>query len=122
MRRCVASILLLAFACAGCATPPPASRNKQPVDFRSAPPGAEVLLDGTSLGQSPVEDVMVSKETHRVTLRKLGYAELTAYIAPRPRNPFVHLFTLGFLLNTAEFDALDSSYMFTLEPDKPDQK
>lgn len=122
MRPSAVCVLLLALVCTGCATPPPASRSMQPVDFRSVPSGADVFVDGVSIGQTPVDGAAISKETHRVTLRKPGSAELTTYIAPRPRNPFVHLFTLGFLLNTSEFDALDNSYTFTLEPNKPDQK
>lgn len=122
MRRCVVFLSMLALVCAGCATPPPASQSKQPVDFRSVPSGADVFVDGEHLGQTPITGAMLSKATHRVTLRKSGYAELTSYIAPRPRNPFVHVLTLGLMMNTSEFDTLQNSYKFELQASKTDSK
>lgn len=122
MRRCAACLSLLALVCSGCATPPPASHSKQPVDLRSVPSGADVYVDGEHLGQTPIRGAMLSKATHRVTLRKSGWAELTSYIAPRPRNPFVHVLTLGLLMNTSEFDALQNSYEFKLQASATDSK
>jgi hypothetical protein len=110
--------MLMMLLCAGCATPPPASQTKEPVCFRSVPAGAEVFVDGERLGQTPIDGALISKATHRVTLRKTGYEEMTTYIAPRPRNPFVHLLTLGLLENTAEFDTLQSTYKFEMQPIK----
>jgi|GEM_PF-4010025 len=122
MRRCAIFLSLLALVCAGCATPPPASQSKQPVDIRSVPSGADVFVDGEHLGQTPINDAMLSKATHRVTLRKSGYDELTSYIAPRPRNPFVHVLTLGLMMNTSEFDTLENSYKFELQVSKTESK
>jgi len=122
MRRCAIFLSLLALVCAGCDTPPPASQSKQPVDIRSVPSGADVFVDGEHLGQTPINDAMLSKATHRVTLRKSGYDELTSYIAPRPRNPFVHVLTLGLMMNTSEFDTLENSYKFELQVSKTESK
>jgi len=113
-------LTLLTVLTTGCATPPPASRTKQPVGFGSVPPGADVFVDGEHLGQTPIEGAMLSKATHRVTLRKAGYQEATSYIVPRPRNPFVHVLTLGFTMYTSAFDTLESHYTFTLEPTQRD--
>lgn len=116
------ALTLFALVCTGCATNQVASDIKESVDFLSVPSGAEIIVDGEHLGQTPINGAMLSKATHRVTLRKAGYDEVTSYIAPRPRNLFVHLLTLGLLSNSAEFDTLQSSYKFELQPAKTDRK
>ncbi len=79
-------------------------------------------MDGVCVGQTPTKAILLSKATHRITLRKMGYEEFTTYIAPRPRGLLFHLLTLGMMINTPEQDALDCTYQFELHPSKIGQE
>ena len=67
--RGVALAMLL--AAGGCATVIKGSH--QTVPMASVPPGADVLVDGTLVGQTPLKVEMKRKHDHLVTIQKTGY-------------------------------------------------
>ena len=69
MIRGVALALLL--AAGGCATVIKGSH--QTVPMASDPPGADVLVDGALVGQTPLKVEMKRKKDHLVTIQKTGY-------------------------------------------------
>jgi hypothetical protein len=67
-----ASLLVLVLAgSAGCATIVKGSHQKVPIG--SDPPGADVLVDGSLVGQTPLNVEMKRKNDHLVTIQKSGY-------------------------------------------------
>jgi len=65
---CAAVILLFA---SGCATIVKGSHQGVPIS--SDPPGADVLVDGGLVGQTPLNVEMKRKNDHLVTIQKTGY-------------------------------------------------
>ena len=63
--------LSLLLAAGGCATIVKGSH--QTVPMASVPPGADVLVDGTLVGQTPLKVEMKRKNDHLVTIQKTGY-------------------------------------------------
>jgi serine/threonine-protein kinase len=56
---------------------PQLERLRARLDVRSDPPGAQVLLDGRPLGDTPLaDDVPADRASHRLTLRRRGYLDL----------------------------------------------
>lgn len=63
--------LAMLLAVGGCATVIKGSH--QTVPMASDPPGADVLVDGTLVGQTPLKVEMKRKNDHLVTIQKTGY-------------------------------------------------
>lgn len=47
------------------------------LDVTSTVPGATVLIDGDSIGQTPIRNRVVQPKSYTITVRKLGYLEFT---------------------------------------------
>jgi len=114
MKRAYFLIVIALSALCGCATAPPVSDTRQMVRFESVPTGADLYVDGELAGRTPV-DISISKATHRITLKRSGFKDLTRYVAPLPRSVFTHVLTLG-LTQQGEFDTLKRRYVFELTP------
>lgn len=80
MKRLLISVLLIfvIIQFTGCATLFKGTSNN--VDFSSQPPGADVYVNGTLRGKTPVELKLVSKETYTIEFRKEGYHPVTRTI------------------------------------------
>lgn len=68
--RLLAISMVLAFI-SGCATVVKGSHQGVPIS--SNPPGADVLVDGNLVGQTPLKVEMKRKHDHLVTVQKKGY-------------------------------------------------
>jgi hypothetical protein len=55
----------------------------QKVDIASAPAGATVLVDGAEAGRTPLTVNLARAKSHRVELRKPGFAPAVATLVPR---------------------------------------
>lgn len=64
-------VAVLLASSAGCATIVKGSHQKVPI--ASDPPGANVLVDGSLVGQTPLNLEMKRKNDHLVTIEKTGY-------------------------------------------------
>ncbi|MCA9605764.1 MAG: serine/threonine protein kinase [Myxococcales bacterium] len=64
-------------------TAPPAPPPVPQVSIVSDPPGAEVLLDGVMVGNTPVDVPRPASGTQTVTLRLRGHEESTVQISPQ---------------------------------------
>jgi hypothetical protein len=65
--------------------PEPAKPKTQPLQITSVPPGAEILLDGKPVGQTP-KTVSVLPGSHTLTLQKKGFVpnKATVIVANKP--------------------------------------
>lgn len=63
------------FAFNGCATI--VSGKSQDITVRSTPPGADILIDGTVAGTTPMVVNLVRKKRHEIQLKKAGYSDVS---------------------------------------------
>lgn len=56
--------------------------TNQPIGIKTFPAGAEVVVDGESLGRTPLEIPLARKIPHQVLIRKDGYKDFVATVAP----------------------------------------
>ncbi len=63
------------FSLSGCASI--VSGKKQDLAIRSNPPGADVLIDGTVAGTTPMITNLVRKRRHEIQFKKDGYPDIT---------------------------------------------
>ncbi len=75
------SILLLALAllATGCAAI--FGTKQKPFDLQSNPSGADVYLDGTRLGTTPLKSQLSNQKEHTFVFRKTGYKEVSCTLA-----------------------------------------
>lgn len=99
---------------AGCATI--VSGTSQQIAVDSTPQGAEVLIDGTMVGRTPVAPEVRRKAEHDVTLRKEGYLDRTVHTGKRLNLWYMGNLLFGSLLGMLIDDASGAS--FVVEPDK----
>ncbi len=74
----IALTLTLAFALSACGTI--IHGSNQQVSFTSEPTGAEVIVDGLSLGSAPLVTALSRKDTHTVEFKLDGYAPKSAIV------------------------------------------
>ena len=74
MRRYLPTLLAVLLL-TGCATL--FSASNVPVSFNSNPPGAEVLIEGNSVGTTPFTVNLNNHMGHRVILRREGHQDFT---------------------------------------------
>lgn len=88
--------LTCCFALAGCG----ALFNGGPakVTFTSAPEGAEVWIDGTRRGTTPVVLDLSKNQDYTILLRKPGHSDVTMPLTKRVSGGYVVLDVLGGLL------------------------
>lgn len=63
------------FTMSGCASL--VSGKKQDVTIRTTPAGADVLIDGTIAGTTPMIANLVRKRRHEIQFKKAGYPDIT---------------------------------------------
>ena len=73
----------------GCATI--FSPGPDPVKFGSDPQGAEVIVNGQSMGYTPVELELRPEKTYTVTFRKQGYESATVTLTTHVQAGWVVL-------------------------------
>lgn len=73
MRKTLSGLLILLQA--GCATV--VSGKNQDVMIRSNPPGAEILIDGTITGKTPMMASLARKRRHTIELSSAQHGKLT---------------------------------------------
>jgi len=64
------------------------------VSIDSNPNGAEIKLDGTEMGTTPLKDFQISKGTHRLCLTKNEYSEKCVSVNLEPGQSFSETYTL----------------------------
>jgi hypothetical protein len=104
----VACVLLL-FTVAGCG----ALFNSGPanIPMSTNPPGAEVWIDGTSRGVTPLTLPLAKNRNHTVTLRKDGFEDTTVEIGRKVSAGYVILDILGGVLPVVVDAATGSWYV-----------
>jgi hypothetical protein len=80
----------------GCATL--FKSKKSSISLSSTPSGAEVFVDGSRVGQTPVILELPNKKEHTVVFRKDGYGETTCRIDNSVGAGWVILDVLGGLI------------------------
>ena len=93
---------ILASLLVGCAT------VQETVEITSLPPRAEVFIDGTYRGVTPLALELPTLRSHRVELRAPGYRPAVSLIASTPNEKADHTVKFGLLV--------DAGYYRTLEP------
>lgn len=90
MRWVVGLLAAIVFASSGtgCATIATGGGGRQTVKVVSEPPGANVIVDGVSVGPAPVDLVLSRKSEHFVVLQSPGYEPALLTIRSR-FNPWV---------------------------------
>jgi len=79
VRLLKATLLIFVLAGAsGCATIVKGSHQKVPI--ASDPPGADVLVDGSLVGQTPLNVEMKRKHDHLVTIQKTGFRPMSVAV------------------------------------------
>jgi hypothetical protein len=96
--RLIKPLVLLpaALISAGCATL--FSPGPTPVRFESDAPGAEVYVDGTMRGKTPLTLRLDNKKSVAVTFRMAGRPEQTVQLRTKVRPAFVVLDVIGGLI------------------------
>jgi hypothetical protein len=72
-------LLLAAALAGGCSDNP----NEGVVKFESTPTGANVKIDGTPAGQTPLSAVLGKKQETQITFEKAGFAPQNIPVRPR---------------------------------------
>lgn len=89
MFRGFAFLLILALILPGCGTI--FSGGPDPVDFGSKPEGATVLVNGQSMGTTPVTLKLEPNKTYIITYRKEGFEDATVTLNSHVRAGYVVL-------------------------------
>lgn len=100
--------------------------TKQSVTFDSAPQGAEVFIDGTSRGKTPLTVKLGKNDYETVMIKKDGYDTIvrpleTSYDAIALLNIFWDLSTTDFLTGAA-YEYEPNSYYFNLSKKTAENK
>ena len=115
-------VLVLAYltvtSCATIFSPGP-----DPVSFSSDPDGATVLVNGVSMGETPVTLELETNKEMQVTFRREGYKDITVALTTHVQPGWVVLDILAGLVGvavdaaTGEWKAFDSGEQYVvLEP------
>lgn len=98
MRRTVGWLagLVLVASAAGCAAL--FNAKTTPVQMNSNPAGAEVLVDGTRVGETPMSVDLSNNQSHTVTFRIIGLTPVTCIINRKVGPTWVILDVLGGLV------------------------
>jgi hypothetical protein len=116
--------LLLLSTLSGCASL--MSGHTQEVSFQSVPPGAAVIVDGRTLGQTPLSVQLDRKTSQSLTITKNGYVSNTRPLI-KVMNPwFWGNIPLGGIfigmtvdrLSGSDNEFVPSSYSVTLQPEQ----
>ena len=105
-------VLAIALALGGCATI--FSAGPDPVSFRSDPAGADVIVNGEKLGETPITLQLEPSKTYTVTFHRDGYADVTTTLTTHVQAGWVVLDLLTGLIGvaidaaTGEWKAFDS--------------
>ncbi len=89
-------VLSLALLSSGCATI--FGSHKAEMDFTSDPGGAEVLIDGQSIGHTPLKVELSNHKPLLVTFRKAGYQDTMCRLDTKVGAGWVVLDVLGGLI------------------------
>lgn len=95
-RLTIVAALLAAVLLAGCATL--FNDTSPPVSIESDPAGADVYVDGSLMGRTPVVIELSTDRSHRVVFRKEGYADRTYLLQTHTGALWVVLDVLGGLI------------------------
>lgn len=68
-------VLIQIFSFSGCATI--VSGKTQDFNIRTSPSGADVLIDGTIAGTTPMIANLIRKRRHEIVIKKAGYPTVT---------------------------------------------
>lgn len=109
----IAFVITAALALAGCG----ALFNNGPetVTFTSVPDGADVYIDGTRRGTTPLSIPLSKSKEYVVTFRKDGYDEVVATVNRRVAKRWVILDVLGGLVPIIIDAATGSWYVLTTD-------
>lgn len=99
MARAWAPLLILALTLSGCATI--FSGGPDSVNFGSKPEGAEVLVNGQSMGSTPVTLRLEPSKTYMITYRKEGFGDATVVLSTHVQPGFVVLDVLAGIMGVA---------------------
>lgn len=115
----VFSVLAMAAAAlTGCATI--FSPGPDPVEFGSDPQGAEVIVNGQSMGYTPVTLQLRPEKTYTVTFKKDGYEPTTVTLTTHVQAGWVVLDVFAGVLGvaidaaTGKWQAFDSRQQFVV--------
>lgn len=122
-RNLIALMIASATILSSCATI--IAGSSKSVTFDSNPSGVELLMDGNSLGVTPLTIQITGKPNRMIVARKEGY-EAQAIILSTKRNPWFwgNIMILGVVGSTtdvqsgAAFEYTPNSYFITLMPTK----
>lgn len=104
-----ASLTLVAAGCAAIF-----SSGPDPVDFRSDPAGADVIVNGQKLGETPVTLQLEPSKSYTVTFHRDGYQDVTTSLTTHVQAGWVVLDIMTGLIGvavdaaTGEWKAFDS--------------
>ncbi|UCC82233.1 MAG: PEGA domain-containing protein [Gemmatimonadota bacterium] len=121
MTRKIVGIVVLGLAAAaltGCATI--FSPGPDPVEFGSDPEGAEVIVNGQSMGYTPVTLQLRPEKTYTVTFRKNGYEPSTVTLTTHVQAGWVVLDIFAGVVGvaidaaTGKWQAFDSRQQFVV--------
>ncbi len=109
---------LAAVALLGCATI--CSPGPDPVDFGSKPQGAELIVNGRSMGYTPVMLELRPEKTYSVTFRKDGYEPVTVTLTSHVQAGWVVLDIFAGVVGvaidaaTGKWKAFDDRHQFVV--------
>jgi len=87
MNTLVRTLLLSAgIACSACQ----ATRRQPGVSISSAPPGANVILDGTDTGYVTPCDIHITREPHEIRLELAGYQSVLRHVDGDTRRNLIY--------------------------------
>ena len=100
--------------------------TKQSVTFNSTPSGAEVSIDGISMGSTPLTVKLKKNKYENITIKKQGYRSITRplekeYDATALLNIFWDLSTTD-LITGAAYEYEPNMYNFNLEKEVAEKK
>lgn len=112
-RVSLVGLVVMSLLLTGCATL--FKGQRQMVGAGSSPVGAEVFVNGVSMGFTPVQLNLDVARAHQVTFRLAGHRDLTVTLEPRVGIGWVILNVLGGLIPVV-IDAATGSWNY-LVPD-----
>lgn len=95
-KKTLALIAAFALLLCGCATLFKSSTT--PVSMSTSPDGAQVYVNGTYMGVTPVQLTLTSKESYTIEFRKQGFASKTVFLPKSIGAGWVILDILGGLI------------------------
>ena len=85
------------------------------VNFTSTPEGADVLIDGTRRGTTPVVLDLQKNKDYTVVFKKNGYREITAVLSKKVSGTYIVLDVLGGLIPVVVDAATGSWYVLSTD-------